>query len=349
MSKAKGSKKKKTRKEDEWTAEEEAEWQKQWADEMEAEEKRAATERKAKQRKDAKDELAALELERLRLDDRKKQLEALADDDEVEVVEPTPAAPSLATQPAWESREADEASDEAEEEEVDSVTARQLAEELAEAEEKKRMRKKKEDAIPAVPSGALTPAEKKALKAAEDYYEAEKVKKRDGKDAEYGEEDFDKKQKLVPPQKKFSGEDGAEDIDAVLRGWRMWKEKYPLKTDRALGRELMEAVTGRAEKLVYQQISEGNETYSAVYALIAKKFGWKKIVRTTKVEMTYEAFSRGNMKMREFLEQNDALKAEAEQHEHQDCPRTAGLKLLRKANLAPEKFATVLRECMTSF
>ena len=178
-----------------------------------------------------------------------------------------------------------------------------------------------------------------AEKFAKDMDEAKELSKAEEK------QDFDPKRRLQPPTKLFAGTD-EEDVEGVLRNWRMWKEKYPKASDRALGRELMEACSGKMEAAIHMSIGEGSETFSSIYELAEKRFGWKALVKTTKVEMTYEKYERGNKKMKEFLEENDDLKGAAEQMGHRDCEKTSGLKLLRKAGLEAGRYSQCLTECL---
>ncbi len=188
---------------------------------------------------------------------------------------------------------------------------------------------------------------KKSTKAAPKKTVAPKAKAKaaapvdDGSDSD-SDEDSEGDPRLVPPKKVFSGEDRDK-----YTNWRrsvvLWRSKYKHASSSRLGACLMEVIEGDAEDVIYAQLAEGEETYSAIMGILDSSYGEKGLPETLAAQHDYDSCARGKKSLTEFLLEFKTKRAKAVRHGLSASPETDGAKLLAKCELTTTQHAGILQ------
>ena len=118
-------------------------------------------------------------------------------------------------------------------------------------------------------------------------------------DDEEGEPFNESKIRIVPPRKTFSGS-ATEDFEKFERAVEIWKGKYMMVSDRRLGSELMEVITGDAEDIVFARVKKGAEDIDSIMEALSQVYGPRLMPKTTAAINEFEDFRRGKRTLRTF-------------------------------------------------
>ena len=159
--------------------------------------------------------------------------------------------------------------------------------------------------------------------------------------ASTGGPQVDLRPRLGPPKKGFSGNE--DEWRLWQRSAMIWKEKFAgMLTDRRLGLELLEVITGDAEDYVFSQVGEGQETFTSVMAALQDRYGRGAMPKTMKALADLAECRRHGRSIAMFLAEYKARFQKAIQHGKQICKRTSGADLLRAAELSVTNHSAIL-------
>ncbi len=151
--------------------------------------------------------------------------------------------------------------------------------------------------------------------------------------------------KLVPPKKSF---DGTEDWTKTSRWMTVWqKDLAPHYEDDEIGRKLMEVISGKAENSVNSIIPEGNETYTGIIAALKRFYGKRVAQQTSEKEHALTTHSRDGAMMADFIKEHVMRMSEAQAVGEEWSATTAGMKLLKAAQLSVSQRATIIANLKT--
>ena len=153
--------------------------------------------------------------------------------------------------------------------------------------------------------------------------------------------------KLEPPKCRY---DGTGDYDVFRRQAQVWCDKYAecSYTEKQLGAELLEVLSGEAIGAVFATVEPGMEAVSYVFDALDARFGKKAMPKATSAVEELASCTRGKMSLRQFLNKYTELRAKAQRAGEIMCPNTSGTKLLKAAQLSAALHTQVLATIASS-
>ena len=148
--------------------------------------------------------------------------------------------------------------------------------------------------------------------------------------------------KLTVPKKEFTGD--KPKFENWKRSVQLWRSKYPSQSQKMLGANLMECISGDAEDTIFANLEPGAETYDAVMATLVRAYGDRDLAASTRIVSEYKELKRGKLSLSTFLPMYVTARNRARRYGLTVSPMTDGSDLLNACELSVSQHSNILQQ-----